>query len=145
MSNDNVDDDNDDDKWIESLLSQGGGVEGLHPEEESDEVRWQQIDMALSRLTLGDEQYEYVCEKLSDQYYLVSDLSHFRRGSYLRWIHVKNQKLDDGISFLNTGGILLDILFLEQHVNLLCKAPIHRLIQVPFNDQVIYFQKRMSR
>jgi hypothetical protein len=131
------------DEWIESLLLQGGGVDRNHPEEESDEVRWQQIDAALSPLSLGNEQYEYLYEKLSDHYCVVSDLSHLRRGSYLRWIHV-NQK-QDGVSFLNTGGILLDILFFEQQVNLLCKAPIHRLIQVPFNDQVIYFQKRMSR
>jgi hypothetical protein len=71
-----------------------------------------------------------VCSKLKE-YRLVDEIYQLHRGKYIRWLR-------DGS--LSSGGIVLDIKFLDNGIHVLCKNNMSRFIQYRF-DEVITFQK----
>lgn len=71
-----------------------------------------------------------ICSKLKE-YRLVDEIYQLHRGKYVRWLR-------DGS--LSSGGIVLDIKFLDNGIHVLCKNNMSRFIQYRF-DEVVTFQK----
>ena len=87
----------------------------------------------------------YIIEKIVDgiylKYKLINDLSELQRGQNIRWINKNNDTR--GIELLpklTKGGTLVDILFENSGVNLLCKLNTNRFIKIKFNNCIL-FQK----
>lgn len=65
-------------------------------------------------------------------YTYIEDLYLFKIGRFIRWFNNKGE--------LKNGGILTDIVFNDNGVNLLCKNNRNRVFQIKFDDN-IFFQK----
>jgi hypothetical protein len=89
----------------------------------------------LQQLGISGEKLKSFHNRLK-QYRYVADLGDLSYGSYIRWIPLTNP---DKI-YLTTGGIVLDIKFLEDGVQILCKNRFNRIFQIKF-DNVLIFQK----
>lgn len=71
-------------------------------------------------------------EKL-DGYRYVDEIHELFRGKYIRWIRKKTHKITN-------GGMLMDIKFLEEGVQILCRNSANRFIQFKLDDCLV-FQK----
>lgn len=71
-----------------------------------------------------------ICKKLVG-YRFVDEIHELHKGKHVRWI--SNQKLTN-------GGIVMDIKFLDNGTQVLCKNSQHRFIQYKF-DNCVTFQK----
>jgi hypothetical protein len=71
-----------------------------------------------------------------DGYHLIDDISHIRKGRYVRWINI-----NDSLCTLKHGGIVVDIKFLNNgtHILILNKY-MNRNIQFRY-DNVLLFEK----
>jgi len=74
---------------------------------------------------------ETYCNKLAGYKY-IDNLYQLNKGKYIRWIN-KNNKLTN-------GAIILDIMFLDNGTNIVCKNTNHKYLQLKFDDCII-FQK----
>jgi hypothetical protein len=78
---------------------------------------------------------EPFCEKLTD-YRHVDQIYQIQKGKHIRWIRTKNVI---GSFFLTNGGIVVDVKFTEDGVQILCKNK-NRFIKYNFDD-CLTFQK----
>ena len=76
-----------------------------------------------------------VMEKL-DGYRYVDEIHELFRGKYIRWIRHNNKKTFT----LTNGGMVMDIKFLEEGIQILCRNGANRFIQYKY-DQCLTFQK----
>jgi predicted peroxiredoxin len=84
-------------------------------------------ELALSKETIKD-----LCDKLIG-YRFVDEIHELFRGRHVRWIRRDTDKL-------TTGGIVVDIKFLKDGIQVLTKNNMNRFIQYRF-DECLSFQK----
>jgi hypothetical protein len=89
----------------------------------------------LQQLQLPRNQLIEYHNKLKTYRY-VSDLADLKYGNFIRWISLKNP---DRINLTN-GSLIVDIKFLNEGVNILCKNYANRVFQIRF-DECLIFQK----
>lgn len=75
---------------------------------------------------------EDICKKLIGYRY-VDEINELHKGKHVRWIRNNSETL-------TTGGIVVDIKFLDNGTQVLCKNSMNRFIQYKFDD-CITFQK----
>lgn len=75
-------------------------------------------------------------EKL-DGYRYVDEIHELFRGKYIRWIRIHKQNKNP---ILTNGGMVMDIKFLEEGIQVLCRNGANRFIQYKF-DECLTFQK----
>lgn len=73
-----------------------------------------------------------ICKKLLGYRY-VDEINELHKGKHVRWIRNNSE-------ILTTGGIVVDIKFLDNGTQVLCKNSMNRFIQYKFDD-CITFQK----
>jgi len=73
-------------------------------------------------------------EKL-DGYRYVDEIHELFRGKYIRWIRIKNKTPS-----LTNGAMVMDIKFLEEGIQILCRNGRNQFIQFKF-DECLVFQK----
>lgn len=74
-----------------------------------------------------------IMEKL-DGYRYVDEIHELFRGKYIRWIRKTN------VATLTNGAMVMDIKFLEEGIQILCRNGANRFIQFKFDDCLV-FQK----
>ena len=89
----------------------------------------------LQSLQLDRETLKLYHKKLK-QYRYCSEVTDFQPGQFIRWINLKNP---DNIKLTN-GAFLVDIIFENNKLHLLCRNSSFKVFQVKF-DEVIVFQK----
>lgn len=77
---------------------------------------------------------ETLCEKLIGYRY-VDEIHELFKGRYVRWIRLNNSKPQ-----LTNGGILVNVKFTNDGIQLMCKNNMNRFIQYKF-DECLTFQK----
>ena len=77
---------------------------------------------------------KFLLEKIEDYRY-VDEINELFRGKYVRWI-----RLDMKTPFLTNGGIVMDIQFLDNGIQVLCRNSVNRFIKYKF-DECLTFQK----
>lgn len=75
---------------------------------------------------------EEVCKKLAGYRY-VDEINELHKGKHVRWIRINGETLTN-------GGIVVDIKFLDNGIQVMCKNSMNRFIQYKFDD-CITFQK----
>jgi len=91
-----------------------------------------EIYNSVNNLTLSPIlKFDY-CKKLVG-YRIVEDIHELHKGKHIRWI--STTKLN-----LTTGGIVVDIKFLDNGTQVLCKNNMNRFIQIKMDDCIL-FQK----
>ena len=94
----------------------------------------QEIFESINNLGITKEKQTEICEKLLEYRY-VDELFELHRGKYVRWIRKTNPEI------LTNGGIVVDVKFLDNGINILVKnSSISRFIQYKFDD-CLSFQK----
>ena len=95
--------------------------------------------------SVTDEIFEKVSEQISDTdntedickklmgYRVVDEVHELHKGKHVRWLRSGNNKL-------TTGGIVVDIKFMDNGIQVLCKNSMNRFVQYKFDD-CITFQK----
>lgn len=63
-------------------------------------------------------------------YIYIDDLSKLEKGKYIRWINEKG--------ILSNGSFLLDILFNDSGVNLMCKNAFNKMFQIKYDKNYIF-------
>jgi hypothetical protein len=77
-------------------------------------------------------------EKISNQlknYIFVDEIHNIHKGRHIRWIRLSNEK-----KTLTLGGLIMDVKFTNNGVNILCKDMRNRFIQFKF-DECLTFQR----
>lgn len=87
---------------------------------------------SINDLELSLEKKESYCEKLIG-YRLVENLNELHKGKHVRWIR-------KGKNNLTNGGIIVNIKFLDNGTQILCKNSMNRFIQYKY-DECITYQK----
>ena len=90
----------------------------------------QEIFGTIQSIDAEIERKRDICDKLIG-FRLVEEINELHKGKYVRWI--KDNKL-------SSGGIVVNIKFLDTGINVLCKSPSNRFVQYKF-DECITFQK----
>ena len=78
------------------------------------------------------EEKKKICDKLIG-YRFVENLNELHKGKHVRWIRKSTNKLTN-------GGIIVDIKFLNNGIQILCKNSMNRFIQYKY-DECITYQK----
>uniref|UniRef100_A0A6C0B6G7 Uncharacterized protein n=1 Tax=viral metagenome TaxID=1070528 RepID=A0A6C0B6G7_9ZZZZ len=86
----------------------------------------------ITELTITKEQTKDLCNKLIG-YRFIDEIHELFRGRHVRWIRRDSNKL-------TTGGIVVDIKFLKDGIQVLVKNNMNRFIQYRF-DECLSFQK----
>ena len=94
----------------------------------------QEIFESINNLGITKEKQTDFCKKLLEYRY-VDELFELHRGKFVRWIRKTNPEI------LTNGGIVVDVKFLDNGINILVKnSSIPRFIQYKFDD-CLSFQK----
>uniref|UniRef100_A0A6C0B281 Uncharacterized protein n=1 Tax=viral metagenome TaxID=1070528 RepID=A0A6C0B281_9ZZZZ len=86
----------------------------------------------ISELSLTKEKTKDLCDKLIG-YRFIDEINELFKGRHVRWIRKDSDKL-------TTGGIVVDIKFLKDGIQVLTKNNMNRFIQYRF-DECLSFQK----
>ena len=89
----------------------------------------------LQQLQLQSNILKQYHKKLK-QYRYVDDLADLKYGSYIRWINLTNP---DNLNLTN-GGLVIDIYFYQDGVQIKCKNNYNRFFNIKF-DECMIFQK----
>jgi hypothetical protein len=95
----------------------------------------EEIVQSLSPLNLKQEQVEIFCQKLV-YYRFVDQIYQLHKGKHIRWIRISNISTPP-VWTLTNGGIVVDIKFTDNGVQVLCKNKL-RFIKFKFDDCLIY-------
>jgi len=88
----------------------------------------------IQDLSLSKEATKFLCDKLIGYRY-VDEIHELFKGRHIRWIRHSDERCK-----LTTGGIVVDIKFLEEGIHILCKNNRNHFIQYKF-DECLTFQK----
>jgi hypothetical protein len=91
----------------------------------------------IDTLPISITQKELFCEKLIGYRY-IEDIHELFKGRHIRWIRL--QQKDPEKIFITNGGILVDVKFTRDGIQLMCKNNRHQFIQYKFDD-CLTFQK----
>ena len=89
----------------------------------------------LQQLRLPVQTLKQYNKKLKSYRY-INDLSDLKYGAYIRWINIS----DPSKIKLSNGGIICDIKFYGEGVQVVCKNTFSRFFQIKY-DECIIFQK----
>lgn len=89
----------------------------------------------LQQLQLDSQSLKTLHQKLKDYRY-IDDLADVKYGAFIRWINISSP---DKIKLTN-GGVIIDVNFYEDGVQLKCKNNLNRFFTIRFDDCLI-FQK----
>jgi hypothetical protein len=115
---------------IETLLSSVEKEKHDYLENKTTSGIAQEIYQTLVELDI--EQKEEICSKLLGYRY-VEEIHELHKGKHIRWIRNNTQKL-------TTGGMVVNIKFLDTGTHIVVKNAQHRFIQYKFDDAAT-FQK----
>ena len=87
---------------------------------------------ALEEVFEKDEDILVHVDKLRE-YRLVDEVSELHNGKHIRWIR-------RGTTKMTNGGIVVEVKFMKDGINVLCKNAMHKFIQFKYDDCII-FQK----
>jgi hypothetical protein len=90
-----------------------------------------EIKMALQQNKITPS--SHIMDKL-DGYRYVDEINELFRGKYIRWIRLQAN------ATLTNGAMVMDIKFLEEGIQILCRNGANRFIQFKF-DECLVFQK----
>ena len=88
----------------------------------------------INELNFKKEKKSEICKKLIG-YRFVDEINELHKGKHVRWIRIGNKEPD-----LTNGGLIVDIKFMDNGTQILCKNSMNRFIQYKF-DECISFQK----
>ena len=86
----------------------------------------------VSELMTKADEVKEICNKLLG-YRLVDEVHELHKGKHVRWLRNSSNKL-------TTGGIVVDIKFMDNGIQVLCKNSMNRFVQYKF-DECTTFQK----
>ena len=89
----------------------------------------------LQQLRLSRKETSLLNKKLKEYRY-ITDLKELKFGSYIRWIRLNNPE----IIKLTNGGIICDMLEVNNDVHIRCKNNINMMFQLKLSECII-FQK----
>jgi hypothetical protein len=92
-----------------------------------------QLYTTLKDLGLSQDKITIFCEKLIGYRY-VDQVNEIQKGKHIRWIRMNNDMR------LTSGGIVVNVKFLDNGTHITCMGPGNRFIQYKFDD-CITFQK----
>jgi hypothetical protein len=87
----------------------------------------------ISSLPIPRQLLSEYCSKLVG-YRFVDEIYQLHKGKHVRWIRISNPNR------MLVGGTVVDVRFVDEGVNILCRLPSGRFMQYRF-DQCITFQK----
>ena len=93
----------------------------------------------MKKEQITNTKIDIIQEKLKDYRY-VSEICELFRGRHIRWIRIfdKEKRIFD--SKMTNGGIVTDIKFLDNGIQIQCKNARNQFIQFKFDDCLL-FQK----
>jgi len=91
----------------------------------------------FDEIGLPIETQKVLCDKLIGYRY-VDEIHELFKGKHIRWMRIKN--LDKNEIILTNGGIVVNVKFLDNGMQVLCKNSQHRFMQYKF-DECLTFQK----
>ena len=93
---------------------------------------------SLKSINIINTKVHEICNKLVE-YRLVDEICDLYKGKYVRWINNGINAINN-VSDLTNGGIIIDVLFRDNGIHILCKNNRNKFIQYKF-DNNITFQK----
>lgn len=115
---------------IDDLLEEAGDVKNDYLQDKTLLEIQENIDESLREVTQDEELIESYLDKLSD-YRLVDEVGELHNGKHIRWIR-------RGTNKLTNGGIVVEVKFTENGINVLCKNAIHKFMRLKYDDCIIY-------
>lgn len=115
---------------IDELLDEAGDVKNDYLQDKTLLEIQENIDESLREVTQDEEIIELYLDKLSD-YRLVDEVGELHNGKHIRWIR-------RGTTKLTNGGIVVEVKFTENGINVLCKNAMHKFIRLRYDDCFIY-------
>ena len=91
---------------------------------------------AFKNLGIDDENLKLLCEKLTE-YRFVDEIYELHKGKHVRYMNISNARQNPK---LTTGGIVVDVKFLDNGTQVLCMNNQRRFIQYKY-DFYLTFQK----
>jgi hypothetical protein len=91
------------------------------------------VFVAVNRLNISTEKKEEFCRKLTG-YLHVDEIRDIRKGRYIRWVR------EDSHDTLARGSTVVNVKFVNDGTNIVCKNNYQTFIQIKF-DQSVIFQK----
>jgi hypothetical protein len=117
---------------MDSILDSLENTSNDYLENKTFESIQKDIYNALAESTVPKYVIKTCCEKLTEYRY-VDEIRDVHKGKNVRWLRHGTQKL-------TTGGIVVDIKFLDNGTHVLVKNNMNRFIQYKF-DECLTFQK----
>lgn len=117
---------------IEKLLESVDDDKNNYLEDKTMNTINNEIYETINVLNINIEEKKKICDKLIG-YRFVENLNELHKGKHVRWIRKSTNKLTN-------GGIIVDIKFLNNGIQILCKNSMNRFIQYKY-DECITYQK----
>ncbi len=117
---------------IDELLEDADDVKNDYLQDKTLHEIQENIYDALEEVFEEDQEIVIHVDKLHD-YRLVDEVSELHNGKHVRWIR-------RGTTKLTNGGIVVEVKFIKDGINVLCKNAMHRFIQFKYDDCIV-FQK----
>ena len=117
---------------IDELLNDTDDVKNDYLQDKTINNIQEDVYDSLEEVFKIDEDIVVHMDKLRD-YRLVDEVSELHNGKHIRWIR-------RGTTKLTNGGIVVEVKFIENGINVLCKNAMHKFIKIKY-DECIIFQK----
>lgn len=117
---------------IDELLNDTDDVKNDYLQDKTIDNIQEDVYDSLEEVFKTDEDILVHVDKLRD-YRLVDEVSELHNGKHIRWIR-------RGTTKLTNGGIVVEVKFIENGINVLCKNAMHKFIKIKYDDCII-FQK----
>ena len=117
---------------IDELLNDTDDVKNDYLQDKTINNIQEDVYDSLEEVFKIDEAIVVHMDKLRD-YRLVDEVSELHNGKHIRWIR-------RGTTKLTNGGIVVEVKFIENGINVLCKNAMHKFIKIKY-DECIIFQK----
>ena len=122
---------------IENLLDSIENTKNDYLENKTTESIAKEILYVIRELKTSKEKQKELCEKLIGYRY-VDEIHELHKGKYIRWIRIPTKQGD--IPTLTNGGIVVNLKFMDNGVQVVCKNAVNRFIQYKYDD-CLTFQK----
>tara|TARA_B100001093_G_scaffold443959_1_gene446634 strand:+ start:927 stop:1406 length:480 start_codon:yes stop_codon:yes gene_type:complete len=117
---------------IDELLNDTDDVKNDYLQNKTIDNIQEDVYDSLEEVFKIDEDIVIHMDKLRD-YRVVDEVSELHNGKHIRWIR-------KGTTKLTNGGIVVEVKFIENGINVLCKNAMHKFIKIKY-DECIIFQK----
>ena len=121
---------------IENLLDSIENIKNDYLENKTMEMINKEVFDVISELKINSKSKKEFCKKLIG-YRLIDKINELHKGKHIRWIRLNTK---DNIHKLTNGGIVVNVKFLDNGIQVLCMSSGNRFIQYKF-DECLTFQK----